>query len=110
MVFLTLIAWGLCYAIRNTYRYKITDRGAYFSGGLVFKTEKMVPFYKITNVIITQGPIQRMFGVSSIGVQTAGTGGVAMPEITYNGIVTTKKPYDILLSKIEHIRKRSRGG
>jgi membrane protein YdbS with pleckstrin-like domain len=34
-----------------------------------------VPYAKITNIDVTQGPLQRSFDIGTIRVQTAGAGG-----------------------------------
>jgi len=43
--------------------------------GVFWRKNVTVPFSKITNVDVTQGPLQRAFGVGLIHVQTAGAGG-----------------------------------
>lgn len=43
--------------------------------GVFWKKRITVPYNKITNIDITQGPLQRAFGIGTIHVQTAGAGG-----------------------------------
>jgi uncharacterized membrane protein YdbT with pleckstrin-like domain len=47
-----------------------------------------VPYHKITNVDITQGPLQRKYNVGTIHCQTAGAGGQqgATAELKMEGI------------------------
>ena len=43
--------------------------------GVFWKRFHTVPYHKITNVDITQGPLQRSYNVGTIHCQTAGAGG-----------------------------------
>ena len=55
--------------------------------GVFWKKNITVPFTKITNVDVTQGPLQRLFNIGTINVQTAGAGGAqgARPELVFVG-------------------------
>lgn len=43
--------------------------------GVFWKKIVTVPYFKITNIDITQGPVQRMFNIGTIHCQTAGLAG-----------------------------------
>jgi membrane protein YdbS with pleckstrin-like domain len=43
--------------------------------GVFWKKIVTVPYFKITNIDITQGPVQRMFNLGTIRCQTAGLAG-----------------------------------
>jgi membrane protein YdbS with pleckstrin-like domain len=43
--------------------------------GVFWKKRITIPYPKITNIDITQGPVQRMYNVGIIHIQTAGAGG-----------------------------------
>ncbi len=43
--------------------------------GVFWRRRITVPYPKITNVDVTQGPVQRLFNIGTIHVQTAGAGG-----------------------------------
>jgi len=43
--------------------------------GVFWRKRVTVPYPKITNVDVTQGPVQRMFNIGTMHVQTAGAGG-----------------------------------
>ena len=55
--------------------YIITDRSLRIREGVWVIRETTLTFENIQNMRITQGPIQRMFGVSDLVVETAGGGG-----------------------------------
>jgi membrane protein YdbS with pleckstrin-like domain len=55
--------------------YVVTDRSLRVREGLVIVREMTVSFANIQDVAVTQGPIERMLGLSNIRVTTAGGGG-----------------------------------
>ena len=68
--------------------YSIDDDTVKMNCGVFWKKRVTVPFRKITNVDISQGPLQRMYNVGTIHVQTAGAGGAqgAQAELRLSGI------------------------
>lgn len=71
--------------------------------GVWFRKTSIVPYKKITNIDITQGPVSRAFGVSSIKVQTAGySAASATPvEIRMEGIT---KPEELKKAIMKFIK------
>lgn len=59
----------------RTLRYVIEDDSVEGEGGVFFTKHVTVPYSKVTNVDLTQGPFQRMLQIANIHVQTAGAGG-----------------------------------
>jgi membrane protein YdbS with pleckstrin-like domain len=43
--------------------------------GVFWRRITTVPYHKITNIDITQGPLQRAFGIGTLHIQTAGAAG-----------------------------------
>mgnify|MGYP001574196475 CR=1 FL=1 len=80
----------------KSYHYKITNNGIYFEGGVLVKRKKFVPFSKITNVELSQNIIEKIFNMNKINFQTAGTGGVPKPEITFEGLENVDKPKEVV--------------
>jgi len=65
------------FAVRVDYDlryYVITDRSVRVREGAWTVQEKTVTFANVQNVRLEQGPLQRMFGVSSVRIDTAGGG------------------------------------
>ena len=56
--------------------------------GVFWKKHVTVLYSKITNVDVTQGPLQRVFDIGTVHVQTAGAGGLegAGAELTMLGV------------------------
>jgi membrane protein YdbS with pleckstrin-like domain len=60
------------------YRYRwyvVTDRSLRIREGLWKVQERTMTFSNVQNVSIRQGPLQRLFGIADLRVQTAGGGG-----------------------------------
>jgi len=55
--------------------YVVTDRSLRVREGVVLVREMTVSFANIQDVAVTQGPIERMLGLSNVRVTTAGGGG-----------------------------------
>jgi hypothetical protein len=75
----------------NTIVYKLTENEMVWRRGVWFKNTGIVPYNRITNIDISQGPISRMLGIASLKIQTAGysgpSGGFGMPaEMKIQGI------------------------
>jgi membrane protein YdbS with pleckstrin-like domain len=59
----------------DTTWYVMTDKSLRIRRGVWIIHETTITFENVQNVKVTQGPIQRAFGISSIVVETAGAGG-----------------------------------
>lgn len=60
--------------------YRIEPDGVKANRGVFWRKKTTVPYRKITNVDITQGPLERLYGLSTIHVQTAGASGLKAPR------------------------------
>lgn len=81
--------------------YLIDSESVRSNKGVFWKRITTVPFHKITNVDITQGPLQRAFGIGTIHVQTAGAGGSqgGQAELLLQGIDDLEGLRDRLLAR-----------
>jgi len=79
----------------KTYQYKVASDGIYFSGGVLIHRQKFIPFYKVTDLEVSQNILERLLGISSLGFQTAGAGARNKPEITFAGLVDAQGPMEI---------------
>ncbi|MFQ5799805.1 MAG: PH domain-containing protein [Bacteroidota bacterium] len=70
--------------------------------GVFWKKRVTVPYTKITNTDITQGPVQRMFNIGTIHVQTAGAGGAqgAHAELKLLGVRDLDGLKDTIMEKV----------
>jgi membrane protein YdbS with pleckstrin-like domain len=82
----------------DTLTYTIEEDLVVGTRGVFWKKRVTVPFRKITNIDISQGPVQRLFGLGTIHVQTAGAAGAqaAVAELRIEGM----KNFDALRDEI----------
>lgn len=81
---IVFFAWvGLYY---RSMWYELRDDEMSWKRGVWFQTTGIVPYNRITNIDIRQGPVMRMLGISTLAVQTAGYSGQAVPEIRIEGM------------------------
>src|SRR3989344_169302 len=64
----------------NRWFYEFTDDGLKLERGIIWKRYSNVPYERIQNVDVHRGIIARMFGFSSVMIQTAGFSGPAGAE------------------------------
>ena len=54
--------------------YHLNDTEMTWKRGVFFRKTGIVPYNRITNVDIVQGPVMRLFGISHLKIETAGGG------------------------------------
>lgn len=78
LFFLALLLAALWLTIRIDYAwrwYVLTDRSLRVREGVWHVREITVTFANVQNLSVEQGPVQRLFGISDVKVDTAGGGG-----------------------------------
>ena len=85
--------------------YYIDSEGVKMKGGVIWRKYVTVPYSKITNVDVTQGPLQRYCNIGTIHIQTAGAGGQqgAKAELKLNGIRKLEEIRDIIIKNVKSI-------
>ena len=77
---------AVLYALRlhRTWRYEVQADALYLERGVLKRTETAVPFVRVQHVDTERGPIERLLGLSSVVVYTAGSRGadVSVPGLT----------------------------
>lgn len=78
-VWLLLVLLGLWHAIRwpaRAYRhtsYRVDDRGIEIRNGVYWRVVINVPKSRVQHIDVTQGPIERRYGLGTLVIYTAGT-------------------------------------
>lgn len=87
IVFLSPVALWI-HKYYHTIVYSLTGAEITWKRGVWFRKTGVVPYNRITNVDIDQGPISRSFGIAAIKIQTAGYSGpnVRSSEIKIEGM------------------------
>lgn len=81
--------------------YKMTETEIIWNRGVWFKTMGVVPYNRITNIDIKQGPLSRGVGIASLKIQTAGysvsSASGSFSEIKIDGMENFSEVRDMLL-------------
>jgi len=110
VLLITIIACVYCVFLRRTYIYTITNCRCVFSGGILRHVQHSVPYHKITDVEMSQNIIERMLGISSLGIYTPGTGSMSnggsgrRPEIAYVGLKDNDTPAETINSILSNFK------
>ncbi len=97
----------------RTFEYSVISESGdsmpeiYVKKGLINITKKHVPFRTITNIQSRAGPLDRMFGIGNVEIQTAGgtTSKYSMgPEEKLEGIVFYDEVRDFVLQELRKFR------
>jgi membrane protein YdbS with pleckstrin-like domain len=78
------VAWVRLYY--QSMWYELRDDEMSWKRGVWFRRTGIVPYNRITNLDVIQGPVMRRVGISTLSIQTAGYSGQAVPEIRIEGI------------------------
>ncbi|MHA2363263.1 MAG: PH domain-containing protein [Candidatus Hodarchaeales archaeon] len=74
--------------------------------GLINKTEKHVPYRTVTNISTRYGIFDRIFGIGTVEIETAGKSGATAPEEKIEGINNYVEIRDIILEELRKFRSQ----
>jgi len=98
LLFALLWYWvGLYY---ESMWYELREDEINWKRGVWFRTTGIVPYNRITNLDVRQGPFMRYLGISSLAIQTAGYSGQAVPEIRIEVIEYTEELRECIRSMV----------
>lgn len=80
--------------------YELHDDEMRWRRGVIFRRTGIVPYNRITNIDIRQGPVMRYLGISTISIQTAGYSGQAQAEIRIEAIVHAEELRELIRSMV----------
>ena len=92
------VAWVRLYYVSMW--YELRDDEMSWKRGVWFRRTGIVPYNRITNLDVIQGPVMRMLGISTLSVQTAGYSGQAVPEIRIEGIEHAEELRELVRSLV----------
>ena len=78
---------GLAFLRYRVWRYEVRDDALYLERGVFTRVRTVVPFVRIQHVDSSRGPVERLVGLASTVVYTAGSRGadVTVPGLTPDG-------------------------
>ncbi|DAZ99260.1 TPA: hypothetical protein N0F65_008127 [Lagenidium giganteum] len=85
----------------HSQKCQITDKRIIFESGWLNHTSKSIPIDRIQDVNVDEGCIQRMCGIKSVGIQTAGSG-------SQEAEATLQAPLDIAMVRELVLHRRDR--
>ena len=98
----------------RTFEYSVSSKeGAaapevYVRKGLLNVTKKHVPFRTVTNILSRAGPLDRLFGIGTVEIETAGFSGSPQggrnPEEKIEGIPFYEEVRDYILQELRRFR------
>lgn len=115
---------GFTYAaVRLDYEmrwYLVTDRSLRIRSGLWKVREMTMSFANLQQVVVSQGPVQRLLGIADVRVQSAGGGGGQdetsqhgstdnMHTGVFHGVENAEEVRDLILNRLRHFRETGLG-
>ncbi|HEX7135645.1 MAG TPA: PH domain-containing protein [Iamia sp.] len=78
LVALAVVVVGLAVAVpvlrHRRWSWALTDEGLELAHGVVVRTESAIPAFRVQQVDIRQGPLERAFGLVTLQITTASSG------------------------------------
>jgi hypothetical protein len=115
-VIVTFVALRLDYEMRW---YVVTDRSLRIRTGLWAVQELTMSFANLQQVVLSQGPVQRLLGIADVRVQSAGGGGVSehghhpqggsLHAGYFHGVDNAPEVRDLILARLRHFRESGLG-
>ena len=96
----------------SSLKYVFDDDDVTVTKGVWWKTKSVVPYNRITNINIYQGPISRYFGLAKLAIQTAGFSGVSSSghktaEAELIGIRNFEEAKDVIIGLVRRMKPQA---
>lgn len=97
--------------------YMVTDRSLRIRAGIATMRESTMSFANVQQVVVTQGPLERLLGIADVRVQSAG-GGSESPEKgagdslhtgVFHGVENASEIRDLILDRLRRYRESGLG-
>ncbi len=88
----------------NSLSYEIQDDEVIMRVGVVTKSVKHVPYRTVTNITVKQGILDRVFGLGTLNIQTAGMSGTTGAEESLEGLENVQEVYDLVATELRRFR------
>lgn len=98
--------------------YMVTDRSLRIRAGLTSVLETTMSFANIQQVVVTQGPLQRLLGLADVRVQSAGGGGEqhqghgmesSLHTGVFHGVDNANQIRDVIVERLRRFREAGLG-
>ncbi len=88
----------------NSLRYEVQDDEVIVYAGIITRSVKHVPYRTVTNLKVMQGPFDRLFGLGTLNIQTAGMSGQQGAEESLIGLTNFQDVYDRVAGALRRYR------
>lgn len=68
------LALGVPVLRHRRWSWALTDEGLELAHGVLVRTESAIPIFRVQQVDIRQGPVERLFGLATLRITTASSG------------------------------------
>lgn len=85
-------------------RYEIHDEEVIVCAGIVTRSVKHVPFRTVTNLKVSRGPLDRLLGIGTLHVETAGMSGQTGAEQSLVGLPDVQAVYEQVAEALRRFR------
>ena len=85
-------------------QYEIHDDEVIVRAGVITKSVKHVPFRTVTNLKVKRGPLDRLFGIGTLNIQTAGMSGQSGAEESLIGLPNHQEVYEQVATALRRFR------
>jgi Uncharacterized conserved protein len=104
---LLFFAWVTLY-YRSMW-YELREDEISWKRGVWFRKTGIVPYNRITNMDIRQGPVMRALQIATLSIQTAGYSGQAVPEIRIEAMVYAEELRELIRYRVRSTGKEGDG-
>jgi uncharacterized membrane protein YdbT with pleckstrin-like domain len=85
-------------------RYEIHEEQVVMHVGVITRSVKYVPFRTVTNMTVKRDPLDRLFDIGSLAIQTAGTSGTTQAEQRLVGLENPQAVYELAVRALRRFR------
>ncbi|WP_135665442.1 PH domain-containing protein [Halorhabdus rudnickae] len=103
-VLVAIVGIGHVLWLYRTWQYEVREDALYLERGVVTHVKTVVPFVRVQHIDTSRGPIDRVIGLSSLVVYTAGSRGA---DVTIPGL--TPEDAEDLQDRLKMLAKESTG-
>jgi membrane protein YdbS with pleckstrin-like domain len=91
-------------AYYRSLRYEIHDDEVIVRAGIITRSVKHVPYRTVTNLKVKQDPFDRLFGIGTLNIQTAGMSGQTGAEESLVGLPNFQEVYEQVAGTLRRFR------
>lgn len=100
-----IIACALVPPYYRSISYLLRDDEVVVRRGILTRSEDVVPYRMVTNVALKRGPLDRLYGLGTLQVHTAGFSQQTAAESTLAGLANYQEVRELLMAQVHRQRR-----